>query len=327
MNLNNLDLNLLKVLDALIAERSVTRAGIRLGRSQPAVSHALDRLRRLFGDELLVRGPAGLVLTSRAEALRGRVQEALQLMESCFGDAPAFDPATATGVFRLSTPDRLSLALMPPLLARMRKRAPGMALQVMTADREQALDLLDADRVDLALGWLDGKPGHFQAEFVMNESLFCVFRRDHPIVRRRGRFDITAVLSYPHLVVSATGTGRAIFDDLLARHGLRREALIAVTNFTVVPQLLRKSEMIGVFTSLAADVFRKSFGLARRPVPIDVGKVSTNMVWQARHDRDKKHQWLRAEIKAVYADLRKGAVANPKPDSAPQRGRRQLARA
>lgn len=306
MNLNSLDFNLLKVLDALIAERSVTRAGARLGRSQPAVSHALDRLRRLLGDELLVRGPAGLVLTSRAEALRGRVQETLQLMESCFGDTPAFDPATATGVFRLSTPDRLSLALMPPLLARMQQRAPGMALQVMTADRQQALDLLDADRVDLALGWLHGKPGHLQTEFLMNENLFCVFRRDHPIIRRHGRFDIKTVLSYPHLVVSATGTGRAIFDDLLARKGLRREALVAVTNFTVVPQLLHDSEMIGVFTSLAANVFRKAFGLATRPVPLDIGKISTNMVWQARHHGDKKHNWLRDQIKAVLGELDKG---------------------
>ncbi len=309
MNLNNLDFNLLKVLDALIAERSVTRAGARLGRSQPAVSHALDRLRRLLGDELLVRGPSGLVLTSRAEALRGRVQETLQSMEICFGDAPAFDPATAVGVLRFSTPDRLGLALMPPLLARVQQHAPGMTLQVTTADRQQALDLLDADRVDLSLGWLDGKPGHLQAEFLMNESLFCVFRRDHPIVRRRGRFDIRAVLSYPHLVVSATGTGRAIFDDLLARRGLRREALVAVTNFTVVPQLLHNSEMIGVFTSLAADVFRRSFGLTTRPVPIDVGRIFTNMVWQARHDGDKKHQWLRDQIKAVYRDLGKGLDA------------------
>jgi len=327
MNLNNLDLNLLKVLDALIAERSVTRAGARLGRSQPAVSHALDRLRRLLGDDLLVRGPSGLVLTSRAESLRGRVQETLQLMESCFSDGPVFDPATATGVFRLSMPDRLSLALMPPLLIRMRQHAPGMALQVMTADRQQALDLLDADRVDLSLGWLDGKPGHLHAEFVMNESLFCVFRRDHPIIRRRGRFDIATVLSYPHLVVSATGTRRAIFDDLLARRGLHREALVAVTNFTVVPQLLHTSEMIGVFTSLAADVFRKSFNLATRPIPIDVGRVSTNMLWQARHDRDKKHQWLRDEIKAIYRGLGKSQSANLKADLCPRRSRRHAARA
>jgi len=312
MNLNNLDFNLLKVLDALIAERSVTRAGKRLGRSQPAVSNALQRLRQLLGDDLLVRGPAGFMLTPRAEAMRGPLHEAILLVESCVAEEPSFDPAKAAGVFRLSTPDRLSLALVPPLLARLQRLAPGMALQVMTADRQQALDLLDADRIDLALGWLDEKPSHLQAEFMMDERLFCVFRRDHPILKRRGKFDIATVLSYPHLVVSATATRRAIFDDLLARHGLRREALVAVTNFTVVPQLLMRSEMIGVFTALAAEVFRVSFGLATRPVPIDIGKISTNMVWPVRYEKDKKHAWLRGQIKAVYADLaRRGRRNQP----------------
>lgn len=127
-----------------------------------------------------------------------------------------------------------------------------------------------------------------------------MFRRDHPILRRGTKLDIAAVLSFPHLVVSATGQRKAIFDDLLLRYGLRRHALVVVTNFTVVPHLLSRSDMIGVFTKLAADVFQKSFKLAKRPVPIDIGKVATNMVWHSRHDRDKKHAWLRQQIKAVY---------------------------
>jgi DNA-binding transcriptional LysR family regulator len=310
VNINNLDFNLLKVLDALIVERSVTRAGRRLSRSQPAVSNALQRLRHLFGDELLVRGPAGFTLTPRAEALRGPLHDALLLLENFVAEEPSLDPAKATGVIRLSTPDRLSLALVPPLFARMQRYAPSMALQVMTADRQQALDLLDANRIDLALGWLDEKPSHLQVEFMMDESLHCVFRRDHPIVRRKSKFDIANVLSYPHLVVSATGMRRAIFDDLLLRHRLRRDALVAVTNFTVVPQLLLRSEMIGVFTSLAAEVFHAAFGLAKRPIPIDVGKISTSMVWPLRFEKDKKHEWVRQQIKAVYADLMRPSRKN-----------------
>ena len=303
MNLSNVDFNLLKVLDALIAERNVTRAGERLGRSQPAVSNALHRLRVLLGDDLLVRGPNGFVLTPRADAIREPLRDAIALVEGCLADETQFDPANATGVLRLSTPDRLSLALLPPLLARMRKFAPNMALQVLTADRTQALELIDQDRTDLALGWLDEKPSHLNAEFMMDESLFCVFRRNHPILKRGTPFDIKRVLSFPHLIVSATGQRIAIFDDLLARHGLRRHALVAVTNFTAVPDLLRRSDMIGVFTELAAEVFRTSFKLATRPVPVDVGKISTNMVWHVRNDRDRKHAWLRQQIKAVYKSL------------------------
>jgi len=227
----------------------------------------------------------------------------MALMESCLAEAPQFDPAKAVGVFRLSTPDRLSIALLPPLFGRLRRLAPNMALQVLTADRAQALDLLDADRTDLALGWFDDKPGHFHAEAMQDDRLYCVFRRDHPIVKRGARFDIAAVLSFPHLVVSATGQRSAIFDDLLQRRGLRRRGLVTVTNFTAVPQLLSGSDMIGVFTKLAADVFQTSFGLAKRPLPIDVGPIATDMVWHVRYDKDRRHLWLRQQIKAVYRDF------------------------
>jgi DNA-binding transcriptional LysR family regulator len=303
MTLSNVDFNLLKVLDALITERNVTRAGKRLGRSQPAVSNALHRLRALLGDDLLVRGPNGFTLTPRAEAVREPLREAIALVDGCLTGEAQFDPARAGGVFRLSTPDRLSLAVVPPLYARLQERAPNMALQVLTADRQQALDLLDDDLSDLALGWFDEKPSHMNAEFLTEDQLFCVFRRDHPLTKRRGKFDIAAVLSYPHLVVSATGQRTAIFDALLLRQGLRRHAAVAVTNFTAVPHLLLGSDMIGVFTKLACDVFEKSFKLAKRPVPVAVGKISTNMVWTARNDRDHKHVWLRKQIKAVYQAL------------------------
>ena len=303
MNLNTVDFNLLKVLDALLAERSVTRAGEKLGRSQPAISNSLQRLRHLLGDDLLVRGPRGFELTPRADTIRAPLREAISLLEGCIAGEVQFDPAQATGVFRLSTPDRLSLALVPLLFARLQRFAPNMSLQVITADREQALALLDGDRTDLALGWLDEKPSYLNAEAVHEENLFCVFRRGHPLLNRGVKFDIETVLSFPHLVVSATGRRTAIFDDLLLRRGLRRRALVAVTNFTVVPHLLKRSDMIGVFTKLAADVFQKSFTLEKRPVPIDVGKISTKMVWRARDDKDQRYRWLRQQIKAVYRGL------------------------
>lgn len=298
MSLATFDLNLLKTLDALLAERSVTRAGRRLGRSQPAVSNALHRLRSLLGDDLLVRGGNGLVLTPRAEALRQPLREAIAMVDDCLFPDVAFDPARATGVCRISMPDRLTLAVVPPLFERLRRLAPALNLHVMTADRQQALDLLDQDRVELALGWFDDMPRHLNAEFLLDEYLYCVFRSGHPI--RKSKFNIAAVLSYPHLVVSATGGREAIFDDLLARYNLKRHALVAVSNFTAVPHLLAGSDMIGVFSRLASDVFEKSYDLVKRRVPLDIGKVATNMVWHGRSARDRRHAWLRQQIKTVY---------------------------
>jgi DNA-binding transcriptional LysR family regulator len=298
MNFKNFDFNLLKVLDVLITERNVTRAGEQLGRSQPAMSNALRRLRVLLNDDLLVRGVNGMVLTPRAEAIRQPLREALASLEGGIFEDAKFDPAVASGVYRVSMPDRLTLAVVPPLLDRLQQLAPNMALHVLTADRQQALDLLDADESDLALGWLDEKPRHLNAEFLLAEDLNCVFRGGHPILK--AKFNIKSVLSYPHLVVSATGGRIAIFDDLLSRRKLSRYALVAVSNFTAVPHMLARSNMIGVFTQLASEVFEKSFGLVKRRLPLDVGKIATNMVWHARSNKDRKHAWLRQQIKTVY---------------------------
>jgi DNA-binding transcriptional LysR family regulator len=298
MSLRNFDLNLLKTLDALMTERSVTRAGVVLGRSQPAMSNALRRLRVALKDDLLVRGAHGMMLTPRAEAIRQTLRNTLSALEGDIFEEASFDPAVASGVYRVSMPDRLTLAVVPPLLDRLQQLAPNMALQVRTADRQQALELLDEDAVDLSLGWLDEKPRHLHAEFLLDEELNCVFRGGHPILKQK--FNIKTVLSYPHLIVSATGRRNAIFDDLISRHKLKRHALVAVTNFTAVPNMLSRTNMIGVFTQLASQVFEKSFGLIRRRVPLDIPRIATNMVWHARSHKDRKHLWLRQQIKAVY---------------------------
>lgn len=303
MTLRSFDLNLLRVLDALISERNVTQAGKKLGRSQPAVSNSLRHLRILLNDDLFVRGPNGLMLTPRAEAIRQPLNEAIALIEGSLLEDASFDPALATGVYRLSTPDRLSLAVVPPLFDRLRRLAPKMALHVMTADRKQASDLLDEDRIDLALGRLDKQPRHLNAAFLLDEEFFCVFRRSHPILKSKSKFNIATVLSFPHVVVNATGGSAAIFDDLLSRHNLERNALVAVSNFTAVPHLLARSDMIGVFTRLASEVLEKSFGLTKRRVPLNIGQVTTNMAWHVRNEKDKKHAWLRQQIKTVFRDF------------------------
>ncbi len=304
MPLRTLDLNLLKVFDALAAERSVTRAGDVLGRSQPAVSNALHRLRVLLNDDLFVRGRDGLAMTPRATELRTPIHDALQNLQKSLFETTPFDPAIAMDECRISTPDRLSLAVVPPLFGRLQDLAPNMSLRVATADREHALSLLDEDRTDVALCWIDGKPGHLKAELLLEEHFFCVYRKGHPLGRPRGRFDLAAVLSFPHIVVSAAGGRGAIFDVMLARLGLERKALVAVPNFTAAPHLLARSDMVGVFTRLAADVFEESFGLAKRQAPANIGKVATHMVWAARNDKDARHAWLREQIRIVYRGLR-----------------------
>ena len=303
MRRKEFDLNLLAVLDALIAERNVTRAGRQLNRSQPAISNSLSRLRELLRDDLLVRGPDGMVLTPRADAIRKPLREIMMLIDRNIIRETIFDPGLATGVYRIGMPDRLALAVIPPLMARLTKVAPTMDLHLVTADRGHALDLMEKDKIDLALGWFDEKPRTVNTEFLGDEELYCVFRKGHPIGRYRAKATIDQILSFPHLIVSATGGRTAIFDELLAHYNLKRRAQVSVSNYTAVPNLLKRSDMIAVFTKLACDVLERSFGLLKRRVPFEIGKIATNMVWPSRTDRDGKHVWLRKQVKTIYNSL------------------------
>jgi DNA-binding transcriptional LysR family regulator len=303
MTPKSFDLNLLTVLDALISERNVTRAGQQLSRSQPAISNALRRLRDVLNDDLLVRGPNGMLLTPRAEALREPLREIVTLIDERILQEASFDPALASGVCRICMPDRLALAVVPPLMERLSKMAPAMDLHLITADRRHALELLEQDRVDVALGWFDEKPRILRSEFLADEELYCIYRPGHPLSRSKGRVSIDAILSFPHLIVSATGARSAIFDDLLDRHNLTRHAHVSVSNYTVVPQLLKHSDMIAVFTKLAADVLERSYRLMKRRIPLEFSKIATMLIWHARSDRDGKQAWLRQQVKAAYASL------------------------
>ncbi|MFA6267007.1 MAG: LysR family transcriptional regulator [Pseudolabrys sp.] len=301
MSLQGFDLNLLRVLEALIDERSVTRAAKRLGRSQPAVSNSLSRLRKLLGDDLLVLTGKGMILTPRAEALQSSVRDVLVLAEKSLFHRDAFDPTVARGIYRISMPDRLTLAILPPLLKRIRDAAPAIDVHLVTAARAEAIRLLDDEETDLGLGWFDDIPRRCRSDLLRDEQIYCVFRSGHPITR--SKFTIDTVLAYPHLVVTGRGRTSAIFDDLLQRHGKKRRAQTIVSSFSSVPQLLASSDMIGVFTQLAADAFASSYKLSKRPVPLDVGTISTYMVWHARNDRDARHDWLRKQVRAVYQTL------------------------
>ncbi len=295
------DLNLLRVLSVLFEERSVTRAGERLGRTQSAVSNALARLRAAFGDPLLVRAAGGMDLTPKARDLAPLIAAFLERADLCFESDGPFDPASAQGVFRLGAPDRLGLPLLVPLVREMREQAPGIELDLVTADRANALSLIADDRLDLAIGWFERPPAQFRAELAFTDRLVCLSSRRHPVrADAPGPVSIDKLLGFPHLVVSSAGDRKAGFDDLLARTGIRRRSAISVTNFTTVPDLLAESDLVGVFTSRVADVLARRHGLAVTPLPDEVAALDHYVVWHARNDASVRHRWMRERLQALY---------------------------
>lgn len=303
MLLTNLDMNLLKVLNVLIEERSVTRASERLGRSQPAISNALSRLRQLFGDELLVRSPGGLALTPRAQDISKPLRDMMMLAEICLTDDSGFDASSASGVLRFGAPNRLSLPILPPLVAHLHKLAPGLCLHLVTVERESALEAIDQDQIDFALGWFDHLPSHFSRSYIFEESFVCLCRPDHPILNPNIPLDIDRLLSFPHLLVSATGQRRGIFDEFLTRMGRERNILVSLPNFSTAPDLLKDSDMIGVFTNRISMALQRRFDLKMIALPNRLDNFDVNLVWHARNDQDPKHVWMRQALQSVCHEL------------------------
>src|SRR5689334_24516284 len=180
MDPERLDLNLLRIFAALAAERHVTRAAVRLGLTQSAVSNALRRLRAAFGDELFQRSPAGMEPTALARELEGPVGAALDAVRAAAALNRPFDPATARDDLTVGMSDYAELVLGPPLIAQLAGTAPGLSLTVRHVDREVALDLLDQDRAQLAVGTLPEPPARMTRLVLLRDGFAVLLRRDHP---------------------------------------------------------------------------------------------------------------------------------------------------
>ncbi|MBF9033970.1 LysR family transcriptional regulator [Rhodobacterales bacterium HKCCE2091] len=295
-NIHNFDLNLLMTLHVLLEERSVTRTGERLGRTQSAVSNALKRLRDLIGDPLLVRTPEGLSPTPRAMDLAPRVAEIVRAARDCVTPPAAFDPATAEARFAIGAPDRFSLPVFLPLLEHMGRVAPGIVLNLRTTDRDYAIRLIEGDEIALAIGWFDATPPHLTRMLAFDDRFVCLCRRDHPLMQAGARPALDDILAWPHLVVSSTGDRRAAFDAVLARHGQTRQIAATMMSFTTVPELLMQTDMIGVFTHRTSDYFARRYPLASAPVPLEVAPIANHLIWHRRYDTDEAHAWLRGQI-------------------------------
>jgi len=302
MLLQNFDMNLLVVLNALLEERNVTATGKRLGRTQSAISNSLKKLRQALHDPLLVRGPYGLVLTPKAVSLQPQVREMLAIAQEFLAKPGPFDPATATGSFRISGPDRLTMPVMLPLLKSLRRTAPGVSLELVNTGRETALLRLDEDRIDVSVGWYEAPPPRFNASLLFTDYLRCVAHSAHPIMKTNGPLTFESVLSYPHLVISAADEPREAFDAILSRRRLNREVGVRLPNFAAAAGLLQESELVGVFARRIADSLAREPGLSARSLPTDIATFDHYLVWHRRHDEDPRHEWLRDQVHAAFAD-------------------------
>ena len=296
MRLAGIDLNLLTSLDVLLDEKNVTRAARRLGKSQPAVSHNLRRLRELLGDPLLVRTPHGMQATPRGAELRPAVRATLEAAEAVLQAAPRFDPARAERSFVLAMVDQAAFQLLPPLVARIAAAAPGITLQLRPPPADLTAALAEGE-IELAIGVFGDAPAGMRTEPLWDETFACVVRRGGP--GTRGPFDRERYLARPHLLVAPRGRPGSVVDDLLARDHLRRRIAVVVPHFLVAPAIVATSDLVWTAPAGLARAFAETYSLAIRPPPLPIPSFTIAMRWHLRLDRDPGLAWLRTMLREV----------------------------
>ena len=302
MNFAALDLNLLRVFDAMMIELNTTRAGERVGLSQPAVSSALGRLRHITGDDLFVREGNRMVPTQRAVFLREPIREALRQMEDALSAVARFDPATANQTFRISGSDYFSTLLMPRLAAAIMPEAPGVTLQMLDRPTSDLIGLLGEGAIDLAVdaGVLD------TPDWVCSRTLFQSFivaaaPKNHPLLVKAGvrpgtRIPPEVYCAIPQVLMSMDGGKTGAVDRVLADRGLQRTVAVTVPHFQAVALTIAKGGLLGSLPIHFARPVAALLGLDLYLPPFDPPILDVMLFWHRRVDGNAANAWLRDHI-------------------------------
>lgn len=308
VNVAEIDLNLLVALQALLTERHVTRAAARMGLTQPAMSHALARLRETLGDPLLVRTKTGLQLTPRAVALVEPLARVLAGAGELLAPPQGFDPKTSTRRFRIATSDYMEIVLMPALLELLGREAPGLDV-VLVRHAGKGVDQIEDGTADLIMippDRLDRRSAAIFAQRILAEKFVCVVRVDHPRIAKSAKaLTLDRYVELPHVLVSPSGGGAGIVDDALAKVGKTRRVAVVVPHFLVAPFLVERTDLVltlaaRIARSLAPAVNLRSLA---PPPELDLPGFEIRLLWHERDHADPAHTWLRERIAAVAKTL------------------------
>jgi DNA-binding transcriptional LysR family regulator len=303
-NLRSVDLNLLVVFDTLMVERNVTRAAARNGLSQPAVSKALNRLRHLFDDPLFVRHDRAMEPTARALELAGPIRGALADITRTLMLPPAFDPATVKATVRIATIDLYHTSLLPVLVRRLRRDAPGVDLQVRANDCSRLHEQLADGQIDIAFAPLGTRTNEVHAEPLWNDRLVTLVGDDNPLIEPMTIESFAAaghLVDAGHVQVSPEGIGTSIVDAILAARGLRRRIVLVLPSSAGVPFVVAATDLIATLPSRIVKGLTPVPNIRVLTPPFSDVEVSPHMFWHRRTHTDPLRAWLRGAIKAIAA--------------------------
>lgn len=294
-NLRNIDLNLLVILDALLTERHVSRAAVRLNMSQPAVSHALARLRELFDDQLLIREGAGLSLTIKAMEIAKPITEVLSGVRGVLGPL-GFEPATTQHRFHLAMSDYGGSIVLPGLVSELRNNAPGIDLGISQFSREGMIARILDGEIDIGFGVFPHLPAQINADELMTDEYVCLLDRRS---LKGWLFDAAMYFSRPHALVAVRGDATTEIDESLKLAGHTRHIAVVVPHWGVAPQLIAGTDLILTIARGGLKNLPPDDNLIVRPVPVALPPIPFVQIWHKRRDGDPAHRWLRTKIASI----------------------------
>lgn len=294
MHISRFDLNLFVVLDTIASEGNITRASQKLHLTQPAVSHALGRLREQLGDPLFVRQGTQMLPTPYARTLLGPVREALQALEKSIAEEPAFDPATARRTFHLGLRDVFEATMLPPLVTRLQQEAPGIELASVRIDRRDVESELAAGTLDLALDVPLAMGETIRQRRVSRDRLVVVARPDHPALGEM--LDLDTYLAQSHVLVSSRRKGWGLEDHELNREGKRRHIALRCQHYFAACRVVSRTDLLLTMPEQYARIASAQYGNRIHPFPLPTQALDAHLYWHAGADRDPANRWLREQL-------------------------------
>jgi DNA-binding transcriptional LysR family regulator len=292
MRLRNLDLNLLLVFDAVLRERSVVRAADSLAISQPAVSHALNRLRHALKDQLFIRTPAGMSPTPRAEQLALPVRKALNDLQLAV-EGDTFDPTTADRRFTIAVNNYAAVVAVGPIVAAVRAQAPNVRLSLVPSGTLNLGDRLDRGELDLAISAREIEGERFASQLLIEDRFVAVLRSGHPALRKK--LTATSLAELQHLGISSSREDLTFVDEFLkARKSTRFVA--SDVPYLSAGAVLVQSNLAAILGRKLAMEFRRAYPIEIRELPFEAPLLHSVMSWHRRFDDVPAHRWLRSTI-------------------------------
>lgn len=290
-NLASVDLNLLVAFEALLSERSVSRAADRMGIAQPTMSGMLTRLRVMFGDELFVRASTGMRPTARAEAISLPIGEALGQIRQALNQTERFEPHSSERHFNLGVTDYANFTRVPLLVQRLRKEAPKIRISVRAAKFVEVVAYLDSRSVDLVVGMTVDVPKHIAFRSVSVENMVCITAHAHP--GPPNGLTLDQFLAQPHARKALSGEADRLVDQELARIGQERRVVLILPNFYALALAVANSDLLAVVPERVAKALAPQLDLCVHQVPLDLSPKSLNVFWSRDRESDPGIAWLR----------------------------------